>query len=425
MKINNRFNVIKSLLSTYKGAAFFSFYSFINSALNFVLLLSIANLLSSTGYGELNLYTTLVTLLGFFISLNSAGYISTVFFYKRKESIRKLINVCIILTTIVLIFYFFILTVCSCFKDTIFNIPILYAMIAGVVCYSQLFTTIILDIWRLESNLKNYGLFSCSVVVFRVLLTIIIIKISDNWVGFPISQFIITLMAAICAILFLIHKDYLKCELPSKKEFLETLRFGIPLIPHSISSWIRQGFDRYVISIYYPFGIVGEYSLCFNIANIIHILGLAFNSYFSVFLYKELSKDEHVDESRKKLRRQTIQITYFFIIVTIIGIFLSKILCPVLFPQYNISLLILIPLCFSAFFQSIYYLFVNYLFFFKKTVILMYITVSISFIHLLLSIFLIKISVIYAAYITLASNALITILVILYSKKLYSLSIIK
>ena len=80
------------------------------------------------------------------------------------------------------------------------------------------------------------------------------------------------------SIYFLIRRGYLQRLIPNKETVKSALAFGIPLIPHSASAWIRQGLDRYVINYFYMATQVGIYSFAYNFANIIQIIGLAFNA---------------------------------------------------------------------------------------------------------------------------------------------------
>ena len=63
-----------------KNSLLFSAFSFLNSGLNFLLLLMLANYLTAEDYGQLNMYNILLTFLGFVIPLNCNSYISVVYY---------------------------------------------------------------------------------------------------------------------------------------------------------------------------------------------------------------------------------------------------------------------------------------------------------------------------------------------------------
>ena len=93
-------------------------------------------------------------------------------------------------------------------------------------------------------------------------------------------------------------------------------------------------------------------------------------------------------------------------------------LLPVVFPQYIDSRIYLFPLCIASMFQCLYLVYVNILFYYKKTKQLMYITFPLAIIHAVLSVIFTKYGAVYAAYIALFVNALIALTVYLYSQKI-------
>lgn len=409
--------LIKSKL--FKDSFFFSIFSFLNSALNFVLLIVLAHFLSVEGYGNLNLYSIFVTLIGFIVTLNTNGYLSVIFFNKGHEYIDQVINIVFFISLGVTSFLLVVFFLFDSLSNYV-GLQDFYIYISLLICFFQSITTLFLDLLRLEESVKMYGIVSVLQVFFNVVLTILfIIILKMGWESRVYAQFLMSSLFFINSLILLHKRGYLKKFRISGEVLLRALNFGLPLIPHAISSWIRQGFDRYVINNVYDIGIVGVYSLSFNISNIIHLVGFAFNSANSVYIYKLLAQNK--DDSVIKLSRLTNGMIIFFVLLTIIVCFCSYYLIPILFPQYLISLSTLLPLCISAMFQCLYYLFVNYLFYFQKTKILMYITFSVSLAHLLLSIWLTKYSVSFVAVINMVSNGIILMLVYYYSQRLYKL----
>ena len=117
----------------------------------------------------------------------------------------------------------------------------------------------------------------------------------------------------------------------------------------------------------------------------------------------------------------TIYSIIFFFFATLFAIIFIYSIIKFYLPVYNDEISYVIPLCIMGFFQCIYYLFVNYLFFFEKTKSLMLITFLISIIHLVLTFLFVKNSASILAYIGLFSTFLITFFVVLLSTKNYSL----
>ena len=404
---------------TANQAIIFSFFSFLNSGINFFLLIIIAGFISPSGYGHLNLFNISVTLFGFLICLNTTGIIPVNYFRKGKIDVCKSINT---VFSLAILCFLFLTCVVFLFGNNIeiaTGISKPYQWIALWVCFFQVFTTVNLDIWRLEEKPMAYGTYSLGLVLLNFLLTIIfIIGYSFDWLGRVYAQILSGGIFFVISIAFLIRRGYLIRMKPLRQDFKDAISFGVPLIPHSISFWLRQGLDRFFINGYHNVTVVGLFSLSLNFANIIHIIGTAFNAANSVYIYKSLA--QNTEATRRSLRKQTKLMIVFFVFVTIVICLGASVFIPICFPKYKDSISFLFFQCLGAMFQCIYLLFVNYLFYYKKTKNLMYITFSVSVFHAVLSYWLTRYSVQYTVMIGALTNFLIMVGVFLYSRKIFS-----
>lgn len=419
MRIENKLRGLYTN-TVFKNGMLFTFFSFLNSGISFLLLLILANFISPSEYGELNLFNTFITLLSLLISLNTTGIISVEFFKTTPEQFRKILNGVFLLSTGTLCFFTFVLLIFSHYFNVVVGLSIEYQWLALLICYLQVFSSINLDIWRLEEKPVSYGLYSASTVLLNFILTLVlVISFHKGWLGRLYAQVGVGIVFFFISVVFLIKRNYLKNIWPDKTSLKETLSFGLPLIPHNTSIWVRQGLDRYVINYFFTVVQVGFYSFAYNFANIIHIIGLAFNATNSVFIYKKISEDPV--KAKAILLRQTKVMVVFFVFITMTVWLGSMTFIPLIIPKYAESVPFLFPLCLSAMFQCIYYLFVNYLFYYKKTKMLMYITFSMAIVHLVLSISLTRYSVLYTAYVTMFVNFMVMLFVFLYSRKIFKL----
>lgn len=404
----------------FRNGTLFAIFSFLNSGIGFLLLLVLASFIPPSEYGELNLFNTFVTLLSIFISLNATGIIAVDFFSVEKVHLQRMLSTVLCLSSVSFIVFTILLLSFSTSFEQIIGLPAEYQWLGLLVCYMQVFSTVNLDIWRLEENPLSYGLYSVATVLANFILTLIlVICFHWGWLGRVYAQVAVSLIFFFVSIYFMIKRRYLQRLLPNLETVKSALSFGIPLIPHSASVWIRQGLDRYVINYFYLAAQVGIYSFAYNFANIIQIVGLAFNATNSVYIYKNLANIT-ADTSCRLLKQTKIMIL-FFAVVTIFVYIGTSIFIPVFVPKYVDAVPYLFPLCMGAFFQCVYYLFVNYLFYYKRTKKLMYITFSMSLFHVFLSILLTRYSMMYTAYVTMVVNMMITLGVFLYSRRIYKL----
>lgn len=401
----------------FRNGVLFSLFSFFNSGINFLIATVLAWYISPDSYGMLSLFTTVVSLFTIFICLNTNGYIGVNFFRLSKLKICSLINV-VLITSIVVFAVLLLLTIA--FRATLqvtFGLPYIYYVFAISYCFFYVFYSLLMDIWRLEGKVWKYGILSSLLVVLNLFLTLLFVKrLSLDWPGRVYAQLIACIIFFVVSTVILIKKGYIKRILPTKKEAVECYKFALPLVPHSTSFWLRQGCDRYIINLFLSQSMVGFFSFASNFGNIIQIIGFAFNSSNSVDIYQTLSSKDN--DKFRRLNNQCRLLIVFYILLTIVVILLSSLLIPWAFPKYRDSVVYLFPLCVGSMFQCFYLVYVNIIIFYKKTTRLMYITLSFSLLHTILSVLLTRYGVIYTAYISVLSNMLIFVGVYRYSKRI-------
>ena len=411
--------IIQRILNNknFRNGALFALFSFFNTGINFVIMMVMARFIKPDSYGQLSLFTTMVSLLSIFICLNTNGFIGVNFFSSSKEKIQRLLNV-VVLTT--LLAYMVMLTAMCCFTsalEEVSGLTIVYQFYAISFCALNVMNALLLDVWRLEEKVWRYGTFSVLLVICNLILTVLFVGfLRWDWQGRMYAQVITCAGFAVLAFYILTKKNYLRMVFPKKEDFVGAYRFGIPLIPHTTSFWLRQGLDRYVINAFTTQAMVGLFSFAANFANIIQIIGSAFNASYSVNIYKTLAT-ANIDSVRL-LRRNCWYLVGVYFVITLLIFLFASLLIPFAFPQYNDCIIYLFPLCGGAMFQCFYLVYVNILFFYKRTKILMYITFTCSLLHCIMSLLLTKYGVIYTAYISLFSNMLIFMGVYGYSKRI-------
>lgn len=413
---------INKILSKVKGnktlinGGLFSLFSFLNQGISFLIMLIMGRYVMPDSYGKLSLFTTVIQLLSIFICLGTNGIIAVNFFKKNKAYIQQLVNV--VMITSIGVYTVLLLSVITIPQqlEQIIGIDILYIFYAISVCLFQIVSNVILDLWRLEEKVMTYGVYSCMSTVSNLVLTFVFVAcLRWDWLGRVYANVITCLVFFIIAIYYLVKKEYLVFKKPTKAQFKEALDFGIPLIPHSMSFWMRQGLDRYVINLYLNHAAVGLFSFASNLGSIIQIIGFSFNASNSVHIYKLLSSDAPDKVSR--LNRECRYLVCVYTVLTVLIFAGASFFTPLIFPKYTGAVKYLLPLCIGGMLQCYYLVYVNILFFYKTTKLLMCITFGSSLIHMGLSFWLTRYGVFYTSCVMAISNLLIFIGVFFYSRK--------
>lgn len=397
--MNIKFHISRIIQSkNIKHGMLYTMFSFVNSGISFILLLILARFLTPYDYGQLNLFTTFVTLVNIIITLCTTSYISVSFFQKSKEKVKQIILIALGTTTVMLMIISLTLLLIPGFIEKSIGVPIKYLWLGILICYFQVFNSINLEIWRLEEKPISYGIYSVSFAICNFILTFwLIVGLKFGWEGRVYASWLLGILYFLISILFLIKRRYLVITKPSISLIKETFGYAIPLLPHTSFYWLKQGLDRYIINFFHDQTVVGYFSFAMNLAAIIGIVGTAFNATNSVYIYKKLA--EGYRNNRDNLHKQIRVMTVVFLVISIGVIFFAFGLIYWVLPKYSGSGKYIIPLCMASFGQCIYLLWVNFLFFYKKTKRLMLITVTTASLQVILSLWLTRYTSIYTAYI--------------------------
>ena len=405
---NERLNALKGNKVLLHGALF-SLYSFINRGFVFLLLLILANFISPAEYGYLSLFSTVIMILGFFICFSSEGYMTVSYFQEGNDSLKYTYSTILWVGLLMTTFFVIILFLGGAPLRRTLNLPqdILYI---GV--FVSLFTALAnvnLDYFRLKENITLSGVFSCGNALLNFVGSILLVKtFMFGWEGRVYAQLCCALIFASISVVFFARKKYLTLDI--KKWIKPIFRWSLPLIPMHATTFMRQGFDRYIINYSHTIVDVGLFSFALNISNVITMIGFGFNQSFGVDIYRILG-DKLISSDQKKdiIIRMTFRLLLLFLLTTIIVTIACYTAIPFLLPKYAEAMDYFLILSIYAFFVCYYLVFTNILFFYKKTKIIMYISVSSSLFHLILSLLLTKYSLFLTCIVYCISQAVFAI----------------
>ena len=401
------------------NGSLFSIFSFLNKGIGFILLILLANFITPEEYGYLSLYTTILMFLSYFIGLSTNGYQSITFFKDSKEEVRKDTSCILVISIVSFALIYILLLIGKDYFPRITNISFSTLQIAICVSFLNFFYIINLEFYRIKEQVLKYGYLSCGHTLLNFILSLIlVIPYALGWKGRIYAEGISAIIFFIIAIYYFYKTKLVTFHGLDVARYKRIIAWGIPLIPHLAANWIKQGGDRYIIENYHSMEDVGLFSFALNLTNIIIMIGVAFNSSNSVEIYKTLSlknnKKEFILQQVKHKQRTFI---YLYLIASIIILLSGALILPYILPRYAPSIPYFLILGVYGFFQCLYFIFCNYLFYFKKNKSIMYITFSSSIIHLVLSLFLTKYSLYFTAIIYVISQTYILLVISYLSNK--------
>ena len=175
-----------------------------------------------------------------------------------------------------------------------------------LIVFLESINAILFNFFRVSQHIKLYSLFSLMSMYLSILLAYYFVSSGDGILGAVIG--LLLSKAAICLVMLVLILTRIGFKLPNFKKIGEFLSFSLPLIPSSLSDWVVNSSDRYVISIFLGTASVGYYSPGYLLGNIITMFITPVACILPVVL------SQHYDENNMK-RVETIlshSLRYFF-----------------------------------------------------------------------------------------------------------------
>lgn len=414
----NFFDLISNNL-TIKNSIIYVFAESINKLIPFILLPILTIYLTPESYGIIFTYNAYVAVLAVFIHLSLSGAVNVNFHQLSKENLKIYItNTLLILFFFTFCIFIFIFNFQEYLQQQI-NLTFFWINIAVLNVFFQFFTIINLVLWQAEQNAKKYALYQFSFTILSTTFILICVAyLKLGWEGYLIGQLVSILIFSLLSIWLIFKRGYLNFQI----NFIyikDALKFGIPLIPHSLSGWFKTGVDRFFLTSLLGSTATGIYALGCHLGMIVGIMTVAFNQAFSQYLYKKLANITGKDKIK------LVKYTYLYFVLVLLLASLISYLSPwfivnFINQRYLDSIEIIPWIAFGYVFQGMYFMVVNYIFFVKQTAALSFVTFTTGILHVILSYVFIKFYGIQgAAYATTLSFFITFILVWMLSNRVY------
>lgn len=353
-------------------------------------------ILGPTGYGGVNLFLSIVSIISI---ISTLGFDSSVkrYYFEEKSNLKSYITsnlMLILITNLVLLSGIFLF---SSQLSSLIDVSKKSLIIATIVGMLIAFKSIVFGLWQAERMSKNIARISVINGVLTIGVSIILVNLLKSYYGqiygYLISSVIISLM-------LLKHMT----KYIQKKIDIELIRYsffiGMPIVINQIIGYILVFFDRIVINKYYGLREVGLYSFAYNIGMIVEMVIHAINNSWLPILFNNL-KQGAFDRLND----------YYVVLVKIVNLFSFVIIC---FASELIVLLadsrygdtgIIIPIIILGYiFRFLYTFYSNIEYYYKKTTVMALFSAIAGVLNVVLNfIFVPKFGVVAAAYTTLGS----------------------
>lgn len=289
------------------GILFFARIS--TQVVSFFLLPLFTSLLSTSQYGQLDIYSSLVMIV---LPLTTLQLEQATFrFLVGKEDcatrtivISTAIKSLTIIITIVSIMYFSINAV----------VRIEYGIPLFFYYFSMALSTVLYQVSRGFGQNTTYGIASFLISTITILLNVFFVAVFKmGVVGVVVS----TSIAHFLGSCFMIYRTkayrYVEWRRADNTLTIEMLMYSIPLIFNQISSWVINYSDRMIILCFLGISFNGIYSVSNKFSNILIAFFNVFNLAWTENVLKSIDDTDVLDYANRII---SITITIYFIIIT-------------------------------------------------------------------------------------------------------------
>jgi O-antigen/teichoic acid export membrane protein len=246
----------KKYKKLFSNTTIFFVSEFASKILVFLLLPLYTNILTTSEYGISDLITTTVTLLIpiFTLSMNQAVLRFAMEYKDSQQSVISYASRIVFLGTITLMLFYPLLV-------NVFNIERVYIVLFYVLFLTSSYDGILSYFARGIDKTFQVGIsgfLKTAVTVGLNIVMLIVLKLSV--VGYILS----TVFAHLASVIYLGIScgmgSYLVSGKKEPKLAMEMLKYSIPLIPNSLSWWLSNYANRYIILFYLGTSVQGMYS---------------------------------------------------------------------------------------------------------------------------------------------------------------------
>lgn len=344
------------------SAAIYFASNIANAMVPFALLPILTRVLGAQEYGYVTLFTIFCACATAIISLGIGGAFTRQYYHLDKQQFRVFAGTSVLLIMGVTLAAVTLFQPIALLYGDRLALPVSWInqaiLSAGAlaVCNAWLACT------QVRSRPWHYGLFQVSMTLLNVGLSLLLIVALDmRGMGRVLGQTTAFVIFALIAVYSLRHSGWLVFRLD--RGYLNwLLLFGLPIIPHSISSVIISMSDRMVLAHLEGAAALGIYAVAAQVAMIMAMAVDSLNKAYVPWLYSRLALDQ------ASVRSGLVGFTYLYFALVLLAAGVLSVLVPPFMvllagPEYAAARNYVPWLLFAGAFTGMYYmvgLYINY-----------------------------------------------------------------
>ena len=347
----------------------------VNALVPFMVLPLLTRWLGPQGFGVVGTFMAAVNVTAILAGLSAHGKISVSYFKEGAQAMPAAVGAALALLGCTALPLLLLMLLCGPWLSRFIGVPPEWLWAVWVCASGQFVVMVTLAVWQARGEAMRYGMTqiantigwaSCSAFLIGV--------VGMGWQGRALGQ-AVSAVVMTSVLLVLLSWSGLVAWRPDAAALRGALRFGAPLLPHSLAAAAMSTIDRFALSHSEGKAATGEYFAAFQIAALLTVGAGAINQAWTPWLYARLARN--TDLARHEIVRTT-RILCLALLLAGVAIacaapFIVHVVAGDRFASASSLLVFLAP---GAAFGGMYYFVTGYLFYSGRTGVLSTVTVT-------------------------------------------------
>lgn len=288
--------LVRSVPARQAGIYFAS--SSLRAGIVFLTLPLLAALLEPEGFGLWSLYRTLLLFLLPVMGLSLHAAIGRSFHRLAAAEMRRLILTCVAFVTVAAAVVLLLAAPWLLSRDSLFSLPSPWLLLLPLVGLLGNVTLINQNLLRQQQRAWSYAAYELAQGLLPYAVGLLLIALAGwGWTAMIVGLLASSLVTALASLWRLARERQIGGPL-DRALLGRTLRFTLPLIPHTLGMSVLVMADRLVLERYGSAAEVGIYVVGYTLATALQLVSQPFGNAWSPWAYRQLA----LPEGRGRLR---------------------------------------------------------------------------------------------------------------------------
>lgn len=362
----------------------------LNASVPFLLMPVLTRVLSPADYGLVAMFAIVLSIVGALTGLSVHGAISVRYFQMEKSELAQYIGACVIILMISTVLVFLAAIFCGEWIWHMTGLPVDWLLVAVGIAGLQFLVNIRLVLHQVAGSAVKYGAMQIGQTIMNAAISLVLIlMVGLAWEGRVLGQTVAVVVIAGVAVLSMWRDGFISAPRTFRKSARDALRFGLPLVPHTLGALLIVTVDRFVIVEVLGIASAGIYMVALQLGQVVGLLTESFNKAYAPWLMRKLAAPNDVPR-RLIVRGTYLYFLALFLIAAVIGAFAPWFLHFLVGASFQQAGQFVIYMTFGFAFGGCYYMVTNYIFFESKTSLLAVVTAVAGLLNIPLTIILVK-----------------------------------